>query len=122
MKVARLTILLIGATSFIASAEETATSWRPKQEVVDTWHKKRANTHVDESKVPDYQLPDLLASADGKPIKTAQEWTEKQRPALLQLFREHVYGTRPDTPFTEIYAEVGRCPNGVPKFKGSPFR
>ena len=46
-----------------------------------------------------------------RPVKTAQEWTEKQRPALLQLFREHVYGIRPDTPFAVTYAEVGRREN-----------
>ena len=30
------------------------------------------------------------------PVRTAQEWTGRRRPELLQLFRTHMYGTCPD--------------------------
>ena len=49
----------------------------------------------EESKVPEYLLPDPLLSLGGEEIETAQQWTEKRRPELLELFKEHVYGKIP---------------------------
>ena len=49
----------------------------------------------EESKVPEYILPDPLLSLGGEEIETAQQWTEKRRPELLELFKEHVYGKVP---------------------------
>jgi len=46
----------------------------------------------EESKVPEYVLPDPLVAEDGTKIETARQWTEKRRPELLELFAEHVYG------------------------------
>lgn len=37
-------------------------------------------------------LPDVLLGPDGHRITTAEEWTAKQRPHLLELFRANVYG------------------------------
>ncbi len=48
----------------------------------------------DESKVPPYTLPDVLTGVNGEKIKTIKDW-EANRPALLQLFAENVYGTTP---------------------------
>lgn len=52
----------------------------------------------DESKVPPYILPDPLISVDGKPITTVEAWEAKQRPYILQLFTDHVYGPIPGKP------------------------
>jgi len=41
---------------------------------------------------------DVLALADGTRIKTAEEWTEKVRPAVLKFFDESVYGVMPPKP------------------------
>ncbi len=49
----------------------------------------------DEAKVPKYELPDPLISADGAPVKSANEWTSRRRPELLRLFETHVYGRVP---------------------------
>ncbi|MBD0289064.1 MAG: acetylxylan esterase [Flavisolibacter sp.] len=54
--------------------------------------------NLDEAKVGSYTLPDPLKAANGKSITSAQEWTQMQRPALLQLFQEHVYGKLPGKP------------------------
>jgi hypothetical protein len=51
--------------------------------------------NYDESKVPEYQLPDPLISEAGTPIKTAEQWNAIRRPELLQQFRRHVYGIAP---------------------------
>lgn len=48
--------------------------------------------NYDESKVPAFQLPDLLVSSDGTSIDTADAWVAKRRPEILKLFQEHVFG------------------------------
>lgn len=54
--------------------------------------------NLDEAKVTSYMLPNPLRTANGKNITSAKEWTTTQRPAVLQLFREHVYGKFPGKP------------------------
>lgn len=47
---------------------------------------------TDESRVPNYTLPELLISSDGSRIDTADAWQLKRRPEILALFEEHIYG------------------------------
>ena len=54
-----------------------------------------SNLIYDESKVPHYDLPPLLVTAEGKPITTAAEWTNPRRPQLLALFANLIYGRVP---------------------------
>lgn len=54
--------------------------------------------NYDESKVPDYILPDLLMLEDGKRIDSQHEWTDKRRSEILNLFAEEVYGKSPGKP------------------------
>lgn len=51
--------------------------------------------NYDESKVPDYTLPDPLVMSDGRPVKDARTWREQRRPEVLELFRSQVYGRSP---------------------------
>jgi hypothetical protein len=51
----------------------------------------------DEAEVPDYTLPDPLISPQGKKIIKPQAWVKHQRPYIMDLFREHVYGKTPST-------------------------
>ena len=56
------------------------------------------NFNTDESKVPDYTLPNVLAGPDGNLIKSVSQWETVSRPGLLKLFEEQVYGrTDPET-------------------------
>lgn len=48
--------------------------------------------NYDESKIPEYTLPDPLVMQDGTPVETAEQWTEKRRPELLNLFAEEMFG------------------------------
>ena len=61
-----------------------------------------ADTHseanYDEAKVGPITLPPLLVDADGSKITSAEQWTTKRRPEILELFREHVYGHTPAMP------------------------
>lgn len=46
----------------------------------------------DESKVPQYTLPDPLVMADGQRVSDAATWRQKRRPEIVQLFEQYVYG------------------------------
>ncbi len=61
---------------------------------------QRPDTNYDESKVPDYTLPDPLVLASGDSVPDADTWTQKRRPEILELFRTHVYGRSPAAPDT----------------------
>lgn len=51
----------------------------------------------DESKVPEYKLPDPLRFEDGRKVVTAGEWNDRRK-ELLGLFETHVYGKAPRHP------------------------
>ena len=53
--------------------------------------------NYDESKVPDYVLPDPLKCSDGTKVTRAEDWPAR-RAEILALFEEHVYGKAPGTP------------------------
>lgn len=51
--------------------------------------------NYDESKIPDFTLPDPLVTFNGKKIKNVKQWEKKGRPEILQFFTENVYGEVP---------------------------
>ena len=71
--------------------------------------------NYDESKVPEFELPDPLVMEDGTRITDAEVWREQRRPELLELFAEHVYGrspTRPESVPFEVAVEDEDALNG----------
>ena len=56
------------------------------------------DTNTDESRIPPYTLPDPLISPNGKAVTTVKDWERKQRPYILKLFTENVYGKIPAKP------------------------
>ena len=46
----------------------------------------------DESKVPQYTLPDPLVMLNGERVRDVRSWQQKRRPEILKLFETHVYG------------------------------
>ena len=72
--------------------------WEPSPEVVRHWQEEvRPDFIYTEDAVPDYSLPPLLEAVDGTPIRSRDAWLANRK-ALLNLFREHVYGFRPGPP------------------------
>lgn len=55
-----------------------------------------ADANYDESKIPAYTLPSLLARKDGSRVGSAREWRDSRRGEILALFEDHVYGHTPD--------------------------
>ncbi|PLK45381.1 acetylxylan esterase [Emticicia sp. TH156] len=53
------------------------------------------NVNYDEARIPAYTLPDILTGIDNKKITSAAQW-EANRPALVRLFAENVYGITPE--------------------------
>jgi len=64
-------------------------------------HAQEAN--YDESKIPDYTLPDPLTCQDGTPVSTTRIWQTQRRPEILALFEKHVYGRAPGKPETMTF-------------------
>ncbi len=56
--------------------------------------------------MPAYTLPDPLVAASSRKIASAEDW-KKARPEVLELFRAHVYGRVPKTPY-ETSFQVAR--------------
>ncbi len=54
--------------------------------------------NYDEDKVGDFKIPDPLVMENGTPVATADDWINKRRPELLEIFAREVYGKTPATP------------------------
>lgn len=52
-------------------------------------------SNYDESKVPQYTLPDVLLSQSKKTIKNKSSWEKLRRPEILSLFEDNIYGQMP---------------------------
>jgi hypothetical protein len=57
--------------------------------------KAQFQPNYDESKIPDFELPDVLRTFKGKKIKNTRQWEKKGRPELLDFFTQNVYGEVP---------------------------
>ena len=65
-----------------------------------------SEVNYDESKVPDYVLPDLLTCEDGSKVKTIAEWEQKRRPEVMKLFASQEYGQTPRDKIAVTYETV----------------
>jgi len=66
-----------------------------------TYEGKFLDANYDESKIPEYALPDILKSFDGKQIKTIGDWEKTRKPEIIHFFEQNIYGEVP-TPFSPI--------------------
>lgn len=53
------------------------------------------DVNYDEVRLPHYDLPPLLFTAEGKHVTTAEEWRTIRRPQILSLFSNLIYGRVP---------------------------
>lgn len=51
--------------------------------------------NYDESKIPEFEVPNPLITFKGKKVKNTKKWEKKRRPELLQFFTQNVYGEVP---------------------------
>ncbi len=60
----------------------------------------------DETRVPEYSLPNVLLDNRGRPIHSVRQWQDSQRPRIVELFESHVYGRIPDRPAAPLRFEL----------------
>ena len=83
------------------------------------WHLRAAEPEAkkvfrpDAPDMPAYNLPDVLTTIDGRKIATIDDWTTIRRPEVLELFRKHVYGRVPATPYRKSFKVVREDPRAM---------
>lgn len=83
-----------------------APPWQADPVIVERLSQKRPQFNYDEAKVPAYELPDALTTNSGDAVTDADAWMKLRRGELLELFRENIYGRRPETPYTTTFDVV----------------
>lgn len=76
----------------------------------------RKEANYDESKVPEYELPDPLICEDGAKVTTAEQWKTTRRAEILSLFNDQVYGYCPGEQapvIAELVEENSNALNGT---------
>lgn len=63
--------------------------------------------------MPAYELPDPLKANDGTTVATAEQWKDKRRGEVLELFRKHVYGRVPATKYEQTFHVVHEDPQAL---------
>jgi len=61
--------------------------------------------NYDESKVPQYTLPDPFVPENGSTVKDSTDWSGFRRPEIMELFRKEVYGRVPEFNFIQEYIQ-----------------
>jgi len=68
-----------------------------------TFGQQSPAANYDEAKVSAYTLPDPLVFANGKPVRTANDWIKHRRAEVVELFAENMFGHSPQPPNTINY-------------------
>ena len=108
-----MTVILEVAHSYGKAPE---LPWEADPEVVASLMSRFSGANFDESRVHEYVLPNPLSSSQGEQVQTAAVWYTQRRGELLESFREHVYGRRPDVPYQvdfKVLSEQGNLFNGL---------
>lgn len=66
----------------------------------------KRSVNYDESKVPQYELPDPLVFNDGKTVKNHRQWTKKRRAEIIEIFSQEMYGHIPSRPEGMHYSTI----------------
>ncbi len=91
------------------SAQESG--WRADPAIVGQLAAKQPQFNYDEARVGNHPLPELLAGPGGA-VRTARDWAPR-RAAILELFREHVYGRSPGRPADLKFEVLERNPKAL---------
>jgi hypothetical protein len=72
---------------------------------------ERSELSYDESKVPEYTLPDPLVCNDGTRVTTVKQWEQQRRPELLEFFSSQMYGRTPKEKIKVTYETLSENPD-----------
>ena len=90
----------------VIASTQTTESWSAPTKIVEKLSKDKPGFNYYEDKVPSYTLPDVLTSAKGEKITSAELWNSVRRPELMELFRENIFGRVPATKFKESFRVI----------------
>lgn len=88
--------------------------WAASPEAVAEASAGQPGFNYEESRVPPYTLPDVLGQGPSR-VTSREQWPAR-RAAILELFREHVYGRRPGRPDSldfEVIETNGKALDGA---------
>ena len=69
--------------------------------------------NYNESKVPEYTLPDPLVTVAGKPVRNSRQWERTRRPELLGLFETEMFGKMPGKPSGLHFKVLSETPDAL---------
>jgi hypothetical protein len=69
--------------------------------------------NYDESKVPEFKLPDPLKTFNGKKVRSVKQWEKKRRPELLDFFTKNMYGEIPGELTISEFEVVEQSDNAI---------
>lgn len=72
-----------------------------------------ALANYDESKIPDYTLPDPLTLNNGKKVTSVKVWEKKRRPEIFEMFETQMFGRAPEKPADMHFKTVSVNPNSL---------
>ncbi len=101
----RLIVILVAVAiatvlSVPCAAQETGSPWSARPEMVKKFQARPGGFNYDESKVPEYTLPNPLSAGDGTAVSNSEAWNASRREELMNLFRDQVYGRRPEVEYS----------------------
>lgn len=103
--------VVLAAALLSAGVAAQSDGWRANAEIVARTSSRQAGFNYDEAAVGPYTLPDVLKGNSGR-IATPAEWTQ-HRPAVLELFRQDVYGRSPGRPRQLRFEVVAADPKAM---------
>ena len=89
---------IVFAIGFADVRAQDEKPWAPSAEAVQKFS-RRNKFNYDETKVPAYTLPNPLIANDETAVTSAEQWNALRRDEILNLFRDQVYGRRPQTKY-----------------------
>jgi Dipeptidyl aminopeptidases/acylaminoacyl-peptidases len=66
----------------------------------------KKTVNYNESKVPAFNLPDLLTCNDGTKVTTVKQWEEVRRAEIFEFFSSQVYGSTPEDVINVTYETI----------------
>lgn len=111
ISVATVLTLLLVVSVVPGQSEESPEPWSADPEIVAKFESRRGDFNYDESRVPEFMLPDPLVASNGSKVATVTEWNNQRRPELMELFRSQVYGRRPDIDYSVTFEETQTLKN-----------
>lgn len=81
-------------------------SWQADPVLVEKLTQQRPEFNYVEAKVPSYTIPDPLVTMAGNTVDTPADWSGVRRGELLELFRDQVYGRRPETRYSVRFEQT----------------